>query len=1474
MPCVVGLCLIGMIGVPAAFGKSKGHDQLELGTQLYQEERYAEAKTVLEEATRLDPGLFTAWENLGWVYQRLGESERALEVWENVLMIEPNQTRILNASASVYSDEGQRDRAVEYFERSVKADPTQDGIRLRLARILTELGRYDRAEVHLREALRDHPNNAKVLVRLAKNYEAAGNLRPGIEMLRTFLSLRPHRHVLSLGTFRTLSEAEGRQQMMRSRYRDIMNSDSLMIRMERVGLSASQVYRLVFESVQDEDHGQTVCRRLQAQGHWCVVVQQLLPSAAEAPSLETDEMIRVQQVLANLYAYQGDLAFRNKQFSEAEQAYRDSLLWRPYHVTTLNNLGFSLENQEQFEKAIQAWRESLIENRRQGLLFQHVANAWYQAGDFEQARMWYERVAAADATNQEVEYRLFEFAMDAGDQPTANRWLQQLFADSEADRDWSPRIGNSFIRHDAIGPGIEFFLARLQVSREVDVTKKEVARLYTKQALAQRMADHMDLAMVGYQQALVYDEWNQIALRDLGWVWWTQNRWKDCEAIWTRYQRQFPSLLEPYNLLTHFYLHQEHYEKAIHMAKKSLALDPFQPSQQLKLIKGLYWAKRFPEARALMAQLVLDYPDDSAIQYFYGEMLMQQLDFSGGVSQWRHVLDLGVDVPRAHYYWMKSLYETGHYADAVTKAKQYVSVNPPYKHIMKLIIDDALFRDDKAEAIVWYERVVESLDAEAGDWLELVSLYQATKQLEKASLVLEEAVKQCPTDVEVWLASADFHLHTGKIPEAIEEFQMVQQLTPDNRRAFVGLLNAYKGQEAVPEALQYLEHQNQNFLKEYEEDLERGALYASVKEFDDAKIMFARVTKPLRAGAYVPILLYHGLSPHARSKNLWVNNFANQLRALKDAGYTAITVQDLSAMRQGVRPFPEKPIMLTFDDARRDAFVLGDPLLQQYGMRATMFVPTARIHSGHPFFADWDEIRRYANNGRWDIQAHGHLAHDLIPINASGTTGTFLTNFQWLTETQRLETPEEFERRLRGDYQTNLAVMKQFLPDPHVLGYAFPFSEAGQSSNGTATDARALNERLLNRFFEFGFIQDLDGYNWIATGEMGTALLRRVTVGREWDGQMLVQHLSEKHPSNQAQVSFAKIQYWNGYYAEAEEAFKGIQSKEPRLEDPLKYYLADISFQGGRYWESRQFLNSISQQDTPLHEQVEALREKVDWKNRPRIFSDFTFFKDSNHRTNHSEFATAFFPLSVPVEIGMTGGAIHFAEKSRKSFSGSEVKGMVNWRANSWLYLEGAIRRRSITEKHNTHSYWAGGQLGRFDTRVLFNWTYRDVDTARAIGQGIQAHSFNLGFETRQVRPVFLRVSTAYQDYDDGNTGFDLRSNLQYALPFLTGWQLGTDLAYHTSKFEGTNYYAPTRLIYGLGRVLYQGQPMERLFVEGNVGIGGANSQRDGTRWITNGDIRVDYNLTAQFRAGAVTSYSLVPGYKSVTVQATLGYRF
>ncbi|MEM7032358.1 MAG: polysaccharide deacetylase family protein [Chloroflexota bacterium] len=122
--------------------------------------------------------------------------------------------------------------------------------------------------------------------------------------------------------------------------------------------------------------------------------------------------------------------------------------------------------------------------------------------------------------------------------------------------------------------------------------------------------------------------------------------------------------------------------------------------------------------------------------------------------------------------------------------------------------------------------------------------------------------------------------------------------------------------------------------------------------------------------AQVPILMYHYLSdPPANADIYRVDlsvtpaNFEAQLAYLKEAGFTTISMDDLTEHLAGLKPLPPKPIILTFDDGYIDNYRHAYPLLQKYGFQATFFLATWFIDAGDPNYMSWDNVREMDAGG-------------------------------------------------------------------------------------------------------------------------------------------------------------------------------------------------------------------------------------------------------------------------------------------------------------------------------------------------------------------------------------------------------------------------------------------------------------------------------------------------------------------------------
>ena len=96
----------------------------------------------------------------------------------------------------------------------------------------------------------------------------------------------------------------------------------------------------------------------------------------------------------------------------------------------------------------------------------------------------------------------------------------------------------------------------------------------------------------------------------------------------------------------------------------------------------------------------------------------------------------------------------------------------------------------------------------------------------------------------------------------------------------------------------------------------------------------------------VPVFYYHSIG-NIGPETLSVDVFRQHLGLLNDAGYTAITVSELTKLDNSD---DGKYVALTFDDGLLDNYDNALPILQDYGCKATFFV-----------IPGFDEIIRWVN---------------------------------------------------------------------------------------------------------------------------------------------------------------------------------------------------------------------------------------------------------------------------------------------------------------------------------------------------------------------------------------------------------------------------------------------------------------------------------------------------------------------------------
>ena len=115
---------------------------------------------------------------------------------------------------------------------------------------------------------------------------------------------------------------------------------------------------------------------------------------------------------------------------------------------------------------------------------------------------------------------------------------------------------------------------------------------------------------------------------------------------------------------------------------------------------------------------------------------------------------------------------------------------------------------------------------------------------------------------------------------------------------------------------------------------------------------------PRRPG--IPVLVYDGVAS---------DDFARQMALLAHAGYETISLGDFARfLRREDVDLPDRPLLLTFADARLDTWAGSDATLRRHGFNGVLFVDVGAIEKRDREVLTWRELDRAQRSGRWEVQ--------------------------------------------------------------------------------------------------------------------------------------------------------------------------------------------------------------------------------------------------------------------------------------------------------------------------------------------------------------------------------------------------------------------------------------------------------------------------------------------------------------------------
>jgi peptidoglycan/xylan/chitin deacetylase (PgdA/CDA1 family) len=176
-----------------------------------------------------------------------------------------------------------------------------------------------------------------------------------------------------------------------------------------------------------------------------------------------------------------------------------------------------------------------------------------------------------------------------------------------------------------------------------------------------------------------------------------------------------------------------------------------------------------------------------------------------------------------------------------------------------------------------------------------------------------------------------------------------------------------------------------------------------------------------RHAVAVPILTYHVIATPvagAPFPGLYVPQaeFAAQMHALADAGFHAVTLDEVEAAWNGRARLPPKPIVLTFDNGYRTQYTVALPILRRLHWVGDEDLQLAGLPPAQGGLSTLDVHALVANGWELDTQGYDHV--DLRALDAAQLHFQVATTRRTLRK--RYDVPVNWFCYPSGDFDANV----------------------------------------------------------------------------------------------------------------------------------------------------------------------------------------------------------------------------------------------------------------------------------------------------------------------------------------------------------------------------------------------------------------------------------------------------------------------
>jgi len=148
----------------------------------------------------------------------------AIELYKQIVAIEPRDTFSLKRLALILSWENRLDESIAAYRQLLEADPSDDEAKRELAKVLAWAGRFADSEAIFHELIRAHPDDATLKLGLAEILAWQGDMKNARAIYQSLINAKDHAVEAAAG-MADVAAWEGNLEEAARRYRQVLKAD-------------------------------------------------------------------------------------------------------------------------------------------------------------------------------------------------------------------------------------------------------------------------------------------------------------------------------------------------------------------------------------------------------------------------------------------------------------------------------------------------------------------------------------------------------------------------------------------------------------------------------------------------------------------------------------------------------------------------------------------------------------------------------------------------------------------------------------------------------------------------------------------------------------------------------------------------------------------------------------------------------------------------------------------------------------------------------------------------------------------------------------------------------------------------------------------------------------------------------------------------------------------------------------------------